>query len=121
MRENRLERINEEIKRKLAEAITQEIKDPRVKGLITVTYVKTTQDLSYAKIGLSIYGVSETEADECFKRVAASRAFLRGYLSRELELRSTPELIFERDSGLDESDNIERLLAEINQKGNSVD
>jgi len=116
MNVNRVERVNEEIKRKLSVIISQEVKDPRIKGIITVTYVKTTQDLKFSKVGLSIFDVTEDEGNECFKRIVASRGFMRTKLAHELDLRSTPELIFERDRGMDESENIERLLKQINSK-----
>ena len=116
MNVNRLERINEEIKRKLSELIQQEVKDPRVSGMITVTFARTTQDLKICKVGVSIYGGNTEENEQTFKRLQAIKGFLRTRLAQELDLRSTPEILFQRDTGIDESEHIEKLLAQINEK-----
>ena len=49
MASNRIGRINEEIQRELS-ALIRTVKDPRVKGLISITAVDTTPDLKYAKV-----------------------------------------------------------------------
>ena len=53
-------RVAEEIKREIVDIIRTEIKDPRVDGLVSVTDVEVTNDLSYAKIFVSKYGSAES-------------------------------------------------------------
>ncbi|MCL2540667.1 MAG: 30S ribosome-binding factor RbfA [Firmicutes bacterium] len=116
MNSTRVERINSEIMRKVSDIIANSLKDPRVTGIISVTSVKTTPDLKFCKIALSIYGVGSDIADISFNAIVASKGFIRTTLSKQLDLRFTPELIFERDTGMDEAEKIEKLLAEINKK-----
>ena len=52
--ENRLNRINEELKKEISNIISFELKNPNVTGLISVTKAKITPDLKYAKIYVSI-------------------------------------------------------------------
>ena len=52
--ENRLNRINEELKKEISNVISFELKNPNVTGLISVTKAKITPDLKYAKIYVSI-------------------------------------------------------------------
>ena len=52
--ENRLNRINEELKKEISNVISFELKNPNVTGLISVTKAKVTPDLKYAKIYVSI-------------------------------------------------------------------
>ena len=51
---SRLERINEQYKKEIGQIINYELKNPKVTGLISVTDVKTTPDLKYAKVYVSI-------------------------------------------------------------------
>ena len=53
--ENRLNRINEELKKEISNVISFELKNPNVTGLISVTKAKITPDLKYAKIYVSIF------------------------------------------------------------------
>ena len=47
---NRLERIDEEYRREISQIISYELKNPNVTGLISVTKVKVTNDIKYAKV-----------------------------------------------------------------------
>jgi len=101
-------RINEDIQRELA-VLLRDIKDPRInQGMISITSVETTGDLSQAKVFLSVYGLkSKTD----FKRGLKSAAgHLRFELGRALSLRHTPQLIFELDSSLERGANISSIL-----------
>ena len=60
MPNHRTARISEEIKRELSQMIREEVKDPRVKGLISVTHVEATNDMRYAKVFVSILSDAET-------------------------------------------------------------
>ena len=101
-------RINEDIQRELA-VLLREIKDPRInQGMISITSVDTTGDLSQAKVFLSVYGL-KSKAD--FKKGLKSAAgHLRYELGRALSLRHTPQLIFELDSSLERGANIATIL-----------
>ena len=51
---NRLARINEELKREVSNIINYEVKNSNVTGMISITKVKTTPDLRFAKISVSV-------------------------------------------------------------------
>lgn len=107
MASNRIGRINEEIQRELAEQI-RALKDPRVQGLISVTGVDTTSDLRYAKVYISVLE-KEREA-EVLKGLKSAAGFLRRELGAKLQLRYTPELIFERDEAMERGARIFDIL-----------
>jgi ribosome-binding factor A len=109
----RTERVGEEFRQILAEAI-QELKDPRV-GFVTVTGVKVSSDLHVAWVYFTSYG------DE--KARAATRAALRsatGHLRRELgrqvRLKTIPELRFEEDPSLETGARIDELLERVHDE-----
>ena len=101
-------RINEDIQRELS-ALLRNIKDPRInQGMISITSVDTTSDLSQAKVYLSVYDL-KSQSD--FKKgLKSASGHLRYELGRALSLRHTPELHFELDDSLERGANISSIL-----------
>ena len=109
----RMGRINDDIQLALSSLLRQ-VKDPRVQqGMISVTRVETTGDLRYAKVWLSVLGeLNEKE----FKRGLKSCApWLRRELGSSLNLRYTPELVFELDHSIEYGAKISRMIEEIEE------
>ena len=113
MPSNRIGRINEEIQRELAELIRQ-LKDPRVQTLISITRVDTTPDLRYAKVYISV--LEETREKEAMKGLKSAGGWLRRELGQKLQLRYTPELVFELDDSLKYGAHMYDLLSRLSAK-----
>lgn len=111
MASNRIGRINEEIQRELASLIPN-VKDPRVTGMISVTAVNTTPDLRFAKVYVSM--LDKSSAKEVVKGLKSASGYLRREIGRTLNLRYTPELIFEEDNSIDHGAHILELLRDPN-------
>ena len=112
MPSNKLARTNDDIRRVLA-AKLREIKDPRVQqGMISVTRVETTGDLRYSKIWLSVMGLQNEK--EFRRGIKSASGWLRRELGSVLDLRYTPELVFELDHSIEYG-------AHINEVINSLD
>ena len=111
MPSNKLARTNDDIQRVLS-ARLREIKDPRVQqGMISVTRVETTGDLRYAKVWLSVLGL---ENEKEFKRGLKSAAgWLRRELASSMNLRYTPELVFELDHSIEYGAHISELIQSL--------
>ena len=98
MASNRINRINEEIQKALAEQI-RNLKDPRVADtMISITRVETTPDLRYAKVYVSI--LQEERAEDALKGLKSGGGYLRRELGRMLQLRYTPELVWTLDDSI---------------------
>lgn len=98
MASNRIGRINEEIQRELSDLL-RNLKDPRVqKTMISITRVDTTSDLRYAKVFVSF--LDKDCASEVLKGLKSSGGYLRRELGRTLQLRYTPELVWEEDHSI---------------------
>jgi len=98
MASNRIGRINDEIRKALAELL-REVKDPRVQGtMISLTRVETTPDLRYAKIFVSF--LEADRAADALKGLKSAGGYLRRELGRALQLRYTPELVWELDDSI---------------------
>ena len=111
MASNKLARTNDDIQRVLSDRINQ-VKDPRVRqGMISVTRVETTGDLRYAKVWLSVLGL---ENEKEFKRgLKSASGWLRRELSNTLNLRYTPELVFEVDHSIEQGAYISGLIEKL--------
>ena len=106
----RMRRVDEALRSVLSDAITKDLKDPRV-GFVTVTGVKTSPDLRHARVYVSVLGDAETR-DATLEGLASAHGFLQGRLAAELKLKHTPALAFEYDESIDRGMRISRLLEE---------
>ena len=109
----RLMRINDEILRECANILRQDIKDPRISTMVTVTKAETTSDLSYAKIFVSIMGDDE-QKKEVLEGLKNASGFIRRGIAERINLRATPELKFVIDDSLDYSLKMAKLIKEAN-------
>lgn len=107
----RIDRIAKEIKRELG-AILLTLKDPRIPMMTSIITVKVTRDLAYVNIGVSIPGDQETQK-EAIAGLNSAKGFIRREISRRVNLRVTPELIFEIDHSIEHGGHILDLLHQI--------
>lgn len=105
----RSRRVAEEIKKEIAQIIRDGIKDPRVRGLLTVTNVEVSDDIRYAKIFVSYFGEDEGK-DEAIKVLTKASGFIRSELAGRLRLRYTPELTFKFDESIAYGAKISELI-----------
>lgn len=104
----------ETLRQVIADALTSQVRDPRV-GFVTVTAVLVTNDLSHARILVSVPG-SEDEKNRALEGLQSASGFLRSRCARVLTTRSVPELHFELDRGLEHAARINELLNELRQE-----
>ena len=111
MASKRLARLNEQLKRELAELIQTELRDPRV-GLISVTAVQVASDLGSARVFVRALG-GPAERSESLEGLEAAAPYLRKLLGQILQIRRVPELRFQEDRTLEQARRIEDILAEV--------
>jgi ribosome-binding factor A len=117
----RTRRIGEQVQRELALLIREDIKDPRI-GMVSVTSVIVSRDLSHAKVYVSVLGNTE-QADASISVLANAAGFLRHKLGKILHIRVIPELRFYHDRSLEEGARMGALInaAIASDKGNVDD
>ncbi|MEI3394597.1 MAG: 30S ribosome-binding factor RbfA [Clostridia bacterium] len=108
---NRMGRIDEEYRKELSQIISYDLKNPNVTGMISVTKVKVTTDLKYAKVYVSI--LNSKNIKETMEGLKKSSGFIRSELAKRINLRNTPELIFEIDDSIEYGAKIDSILKEI--------
>lgn len=108
---NRLARINEELKREVSNIINYEVKNSNVTGMISITKVKVTPDLRYAKISVSI--INSKNVKQTLAGLKAASGFIRSRVAEKINLRITPELVFELDDSMIYGERIDNILKDI--------
>jgi ribosome-binding factor A len=109
MRGGRMRRVDGALKAVLSDAIGKDLKDPRV-GFVTVTGVKTSPDLRYACVYVSVLGDPAARAAS-LDGLRSAHGFLQHRVATELTLKHTPSLSFEYDDSVDNGMRISHLLA----------
>ena len=98
MASNRINRINEEIQKELS-SLLRNVKDPRVQDtMISITRVETTPDLRYTKVYVSF--LQEDKAKDAMAGLKSAAGYLRRQLGRNLQLRYSPEIVWEQDDSI---------------------
>lgn len=110
----RFERINEELKRQISHIINYELTNSSVTGMISVTRAKVTPDLKYAKIYVSI--LNSKNVAQTLEGLEKSSGFIRSQIAKSMNLRITPELVFELDDSIEYGSRIDSILKEIMPK-----
>ena len=110
----RLGRIDEEYRKELSQIIGYELKNPNVTGLISVTKVKVTNDLKFAKVYVSI--LNSKNIKDTLAGLKKSSGYIRSELAKRVNLKNTPELIFELDDSIEYGSRIDSILKEIMPK-----
>jgi len=110
---HRPERVAEAIRQTVAEFLTGNVRDPRV-GFVTVTAVEVSGDLGHARVRVSVMG-SEEEKATSLEGLASAARFLRAQVAKALPLRTTPELHFELDRGLEHAQHIAQVLRNLKE------
>ena len=111
MASNKIARINDDIQFCLSRYL-RDIKDPRVQqGMISVTRVETTGDLRFAKVWLSCMGLENEK--EFKKGLKSASGWLRRELGSSLNLRYTPELVFEIDHSIEYGAHINKIISSL--------
>ncbi|MVO99113.1 MULTISPECIES: 30S ribosome-binding factor RbfA [Paenibacillus] len=108
----RVGRVGEQVKKEISQILQSEIKDPRI-GFLTVTGVDVTNDLSQAKVYLSVLGTDE-QKEGTLKALGSASGYIRSELGKRIRLRKVPELIFKFDTSIDYGSRIENLLHQLN-------
>ncbi len=115
MRKNSIKnvRINGEVQKELSNIIRNEIKDPRISPMTSVTAVEVAPDLKSCKAYISVYG-SEEAAKATIEGLKNAEGYIRRQLALTVNLRNTPEIRFILDQSIEYGVHMTRLIDEVN-------
>ena len=111
MSSGRMRRVDEAIRQVIGDAVTGELKDPRV-GFVTVTDVRTSADLRHARVYVSVLG-DDAQREATMAGLRSAHGFLQGKVASELHLKRTPNLELYYDDTTDRALRVDELIEEI--------
>ena len=114
MRKNSVKnrKINDEVRRVLAQIISGGIKDPRISPMTSVLAVEVAPDLKTCKAWISVYGDEEKKA-QTMEGLESAAGFVRGELARRINLRHTPQITFIADDSIAYGVGMSRRIDEV--------
>ena len=115
---NRMYKIDEQLKEEISKIISLEMKNPHITGMISVTHVKTTPDLRYAQVFVSMIG--EKNRKENMKLLKQSSGYIRSEIAHRINLRITPEIVFVFDDSIEYGERIDNILNKISEDRESM-
>jgi len=109
-------RINGEVLRELSSIIRDEVKDPRIDPLLTVTRAEVTPDLQFCKCYVSSLG-SDEMLEDSIDGLKSAGGFIRRELAHRVNLRKTPELQFVADRSMEYAIEMSKKIEELAKAG----
>jgi ribosome-binding factor A len=103
-------RLGEAIREEVSQMVAYELKDPRL-GLVTVTRVEVSPDLSHARVHVGILG-DAAERKKSLEALHRAAGFVRRELAQRLGIRQVPEVDFRFDKGMEATERVAKLLEE---------
>ena len=109
-------RLGEEIRKLVSEMLLHDLKDPRLQGMVSVSAVEVTRDLSYATIYIMVLGEKLTDEATPERKAEVLAAFdsakglIRREVAQEIQLRRAPELIFKIDESMEYARHMDAVL-----------
>lgn len=112
MGSTRNKRISEEIRKVVSDLLLRGLKDPRISKFTSVTDVKTTKDLRFSYIYISVYDPKANRA-ETVEALNRAKGYIRNEIGRSIDLRYTPEPIFKEDDSVENALHIQEILNKV--------
>ncbi len=112
----RVLRINDLLRQEISDILLRLLRDPRLGTLVSITEVRTSDDLQRARVFVSVLG-NEVDRTAAFAALRAASQFIRRELSSRLDLKTIPDLSFHYDDSIERG---ARVLAALNEMGNEI-
>jgi ribosome-binding factor A len=120
---SRTQRVSQQLQKELAMILQREIRDSRL-GMVTISEVKVSRDLAYAKVYVTFLCVGNQTPQSCLKALREHETHIRMLLGRRIRLRLTPEVRFVYDEtlveGMKMSDFVTQVVKEDKRKKNEA-
>ncbi|MBD9098066.1 30S ribosome-binding factor RbfA [bacterium] len=113
----KIKRINHAIQEELMNILFKEAKDELLKS-VTITDCEVSSDLGYCKVYVTV--LNEEDKTTTLKALNDAKSFLRGELSKRIDIRHTPELTFIYDDSITYGSRIDKVLEELEDSKNEL-
>ncbi len=112
MSKDRMAAISSEFKRVLSDIVRNDIKDPRVSEMASVTHVEITKDLKYAKAYISVFDTDKMKKST-IESLTHAEHYIKNEIGARLRIRRLPEITFILDTSIEYSSKISEMLKNV--------
>ena len=116
----RMDRINSLLLQEIGKIIIDDIKDPRISSLVSVLEVRTSKDLNFSKIYISVLGDINIKK-KTLKALNSASGYIKKLLLKKLDLRSVPKLSFYLDESIEDKSRILNIIDNLPQTSDKND
>ena len=116
---DRVNKLNAEFKRYIAELLTKKVKDPRITEMFTILEVNCDKELSSAKVYVSIFSGDAERAAKTFVAIRENEPYIRREISKNMHIRKVPQFDFILDTSMAYGQKINEILNEISKDGDN--
>ena len=109
----KIERLNDQFQKEISIILQTEVKDQDI-NFVTITGCEITNDLSFCKVYFTV--LDESKKDSTLQALKGAASFIRGELSKRIQVRHTPELRFFYDNSIEYGNKIEKIIEKINEE-----
>lgn len=107
--DRRIQRIQSRIRQDVADLFLTELKDPRIRGLITITRVKVSKDLTNARVYYSVFG-TDTDRRSIERFLVSATPKVQMSVARGLHIRVAPRIVFQFDDSIEKQQAVSNLI-----------
>ncbi|HHU64314.1 MAG TPA: 30S ribosome-binding factor RbfA [Clostridiales bacterium] len=109
---NRINRLNEELKREISEIIHKSVKDPRIPDFVSVTRVETSKDMKHAKVYISVLD-NNADTKDLEAALKSATGFIKKEIAKGVKMRFIPELQFIMDHSIEYGMRMAKLIDDL--------
>ena len=106
---SRTHRVSEQMQRELAQLIRDEINDPRIGGMVTVSAVDVSRDFGHAKVYITVLD-DQKDRKEIIDVLNKAAGFLRHEIGSRMTMRTVPQLHFHYDESIERGTHLSSLI-----------
>jgi ribosome-binding factor A len=111
----RTDRVASILREEIANIIRREVHDPRLGGILSITRVKVSSDLSVADVSFTYMGTPGQQS-AALAAMRQSAGMFRSRLTKELSMRTVPQLKFHLDENLKKELEVLEMLEKVRQE-----
>ena len=108
----RIERVNAVLRQEIGRILAEELRDPRLASMVSVTRVSTSPDLGKARVFVSVLG-DEDDKINTLKAVRSASGYVRRNIRNRLSIRQVPSIEFHIDESIEQGAEMLKLFEEV--------
>lgn len=116
---HRIERVNALLRQEIGSVVADELKDPRISSIVSITRVETSRDLGFAKVYVSVLG-SDQEKSDTLRALGSAAGFIHRSIRPNLRMRSVPHFAFYLDEAIEKGAEMVAFIDKVIERDREI-